>query len=213
MPREEKITKGLKMIDLPVYKNALSKISKTFQGEFIGLEALLHSCLSNELPKDKVKHEVKLADIGACQICGDDDGRLDILYNNYGIELKVVKFPRPNAVISKALYDIGQLSSDYWRIKHAKKLEGGELCILLAGCLVAELANPTAILREFHNRMFVDYMTSKSFGELKTQHTKKRENQIRAIEDMGFHEPYNFKKGKKIVFDKDLALVIIPVVK
>ena len=68
----------------------------------------------------------------------------------------MVRVPRIGAVPSNALYDIGQISSDYWRIQNAKLLNGGELCILIYGALIAELCKPSEVLREFQNRMFVD---------------------------------------------------------
>ncbi|MCI5127184.1 MAG: hypothetical protein D3907_01510 [Candidatus Electrothrix sp. AUS3] len=157
------------------------------------------------------KREVPLSKIGAIQAWGGEKGRLDILYRNYGIELKVVRVPRIGAVPSNALYDIGQLSSDYWRI-HNAKLEGGELCVLLYGCLVTELNKPSAILREFHNRMFLDFYTSLKYGELKTQSkSEQRIRQIGAIKEMGFDTPYLNKAGKKSVVNDEFALIIIPV--
>ena len=67
----------------------------------------------------------------------------------------MVRLPRLNATASNSLYDIGQLSSDYWRLKYAKKLSGGELVVLLYGSLIDELRRPISILREFHNRMYI----------------------------------------------------------
>lgn len=202
------------MIKSSAYEEALSKTKNDIRkmNSPKGFESVIQKHLVDAIGTF-AKTEVSLKRIGACQACGSENGRLDIRLGDYGIELKVVRIPRFGAVASNALYDIGQLSSDYWRIKNAQKLRGGELCILLYGCLIAELSNPTAILREFHNRMFIDFSTSMHFGELlKEQKTSdQRQKQIDAIKEMGFHAPYNEKMGKKIVVDEEFALIVIPV--
>ena len=204
------------MLKASVYKRALSNSKNALRNlnSPNGFEAEIQKHLAAAIG-DLARTEVPLSEIGACQVWGDNNGRLDILHSDYGIELKVVRIPRIGAVPSKALYDIGQLSSDYWRIKNAHKLKGGELCILLYGCLVSELSelsNDTAILREFHNRLFVDFSTSLQYGELKHQSkSEQRKKQIAVIKEMGFHAPYNEKMGKKIVVDEEFALIIVPV--
>jgi len=196
-----------------VYEEALSNTKKELRNlnSPNGFEAVIQKHLAAALG-NLAKREVPLSKIGACQAWGDKKGRLDILYSDYGIELKVIQIPRIGAVPSNALYDVGQLSSDYWRIQNANKLKGGELCILLYGPLVSELRKPPAILREFHNRMFVDFSTSLQYGELNHQSkSEQRKKQIDAIKEIGFHRPYNKKAGKKIVVDDEYALIVIPV--
>lgn len=203
------------MIKSSVYKEALSKtkIDIRKMNSPNGYESVIQKHLTAAIGTS-AEREVPLSIIGASQAWGSENGRLDILFGDYGIELKVVKIPRIGAVASNALYDVGQLSSDYWRVKTAQNLRGGELCILLYGCLVSELSNSTAILREFHNRMFVDFSTSLHFGELKEQITsEQRKKQVTAIKEMGFNEPYNGKKGKRIVVDEEFALIAIPILK
>lgn len=196
-----------------VYEDALLKAKEELRSlkSPNGFEDVVQKHLTAVIG-NPAKREVPLSQIGAIQAWGDEKGRLDILYCNYGIELKVVRVPRIGAVPSNALYDIGQLSSDYWRIQNAKQLEGGELCVLLYGCLVTELNKPSAILREFHNRMFLDFYTSLKYGELKTQSkSEQRIRQIGAIKEMGFDTPYLDKAGKKSVVNDEFALIIIPV--
>lgn len=196
-----------------VYEDVLSKAKKELRSlkSPNGFEDVVQKNLTAVIG-NLAKREVPLSQIGASQAWGDQKGRLDILYSDYGIELKVIRIPRIGAVPSNALYDIGQLSSDYWRIQNAKQLKGGELCILLYGCLVSELSKPSAILREFHNRMFLDFYTSLKYGELKNQSkSEQRSKQIAAIKEMDFHAPYLQKAGKKIVVDDEFALIIIPV--
>ena len=204
------------MFKLSIYEVALSNAKKELRSlkSQNGLEPIIQKHLTATIG-NLAKREVPLSKIGACQVWGDKKGQIDILYRDYGIELKVVRIPRigAKAVPSNALYDIGQLSSDYWRIKNARQLSGGELCILLCGCLVPELSKPTAIIREFHNRMFVDFTTSLQYGELQYQRkTEQRKKQIAVIKEIGFHEPYFEKAGKKIVVDDEFALIIIPVI-
>src|SRR3989339_267186 len=111
------------MINISVYKEALSKTKINLRklNSPNGFEAVIQKHLASAIG-NHVKREVPLSEIGACQAWDDENGRIDILNNDYGIELKVVRIPRIGAVPSKALYDIGQLSSDYWRIQNAKKL-------------------------------------------------------------------------------------------
>lgn len=201
------------MFKISVYEKALSKAKIELHKlkSPNGFEAVIQKHLTAAIG-NLAKREVPLLKIGASQVWGDKKGRLDILYNDYGIEIKVVRIPRMGAVPSNALYDIGQISSDYWRIQNAHQLKGGELCILLYGCLVSELRKPAAILREFHNRMFVDFNTSLQYGELKNQSkSEQRRKQIVAIKEIGFHAPYIEKAGKKIVVDDEFAIIIIPI--
>jgi len=201
------------MLKIKVYENVLSKAKEELRSlrSPNGFETVIQKHLTTAIGPPAMR-EVPLSQIGATQAWGSEKGRLDILYQNYGIELKVVRLPRIGAVPSNALYDIGQLSSDYWRIQNAKQLKGGELCILLYGCLVKELKKPSAILREFHNRMFIDFYTSLKYGELKTQsESELRIKQIGAIKKMGFDAPYFDKAFKKSVVNDEFALIIIPV--
>jgi len=181
-----------------------------------GAERIVQESLATLLGNES-ELEVPLQQIGARQISDSDSGRLDLLYNNHGIELKVIQMPRIKNTASNALYDIGQISGDYWRLQNADNLASGELVILLTGILVQAYDRPVELLREFHNRMFVDFNTSMLYGELFEESVRvSRSRQISAIYQMGFDKPYSNALGKKLVLhDKhdNLALLSIPVSK
>ena len=165
-----------------------------------------------------VETEVPLSTVGAKRPNDSANGRIDIVSSDYGIELKVVSIPRSKARRTAYLWDIGQISFDHWTIRNAKKLSDGELGILLYGPFVTSLESSTEILREFHNKMFVDYKTSSEFGELKRdleigdpEMKRCRKRQISSIEEMKMDLPYSGKNGCKIFVHKSMALVVIPV--
>ena len=178
-----------------------------------GAEPIVQECLAKLLGKES-KLEVPLEQISAKQAWDSDSGRLDLLFKKHGIELKVIQMPRIKNTASNALYDIGQISSDYWRLQNADNLNSGELVILLIGILVQAYDSPGQLLREFHNRMFVDFYTSMLHGELSEESILiSRSRQISSIYQMGFDKPYSNALGKKLVLHDDLALVSIPVIK
>jgi len=163
-----------------------------------GLERIVRDALAQRLIGCET--ERKLDSVGARQLWNSSEGRIDIVHGDHGIEAKVVRLPRHKATASNSLYDVGQLSSDYWRLANAGGLVSAELVVLLYGPLVEDLPGPAAIYREFHNRMYVDYMTSRKYAELDIsalpsltaddrQKTGERRRQIRAIKQMGFSEP------------------------
>ena len=178
----------------------------------MGLERILQEEMAVALPA--ARREVRLAAVSAETIFGTSAGSIDLVHKQHGIEVKVVQFPRAKAVPSNALYDIGQLSSDYWRLAHAKTLTSGELLVLLCGPLVASLAKATAICREFHNRMYVDYQTSAMFGELSVESDiPHRKRQVSAIQRMGLNVPANDGRRFKTVVSSEFALLSVPVVR
>lgn len=159
------------------------------------IQTALHRQISNS------NREVMLTSMGGKQVWNTNNGLIDIVAKNHGIELKVVRLPRLGATPSNSLYDVGQLSSDYWRLANASGLASGELVVLLYGPLVRDLPSENSIYREFHNRMYVDYMTSLTYSELSPKwlsaHPElkpQRERQVKSIKKMGFHNP--FYKGK-----------------
>lgn len=179
----------------------------------LGMEAIIQSTLCSCLGPES-RTEVPLTEIGATQVWGDDKGRLDVLHSNHGIEIKVIQLPRSGNTPSTALYDIGQLSGDYWRLQNATELEDRELLLLLSGPIISALKSPRELLREFHNRMFVDFQTSILYGELVTESSEtQRARQIGSIYQMGFHLPFNDPLGKIIVILDNYALCTIPVIK
>ncbi len=180
-----------------VYRDALKSCDKKLGlkiqlKQARGMEGIIQEALAERLPG--AEREVKLSAIGGSQLSGSPVGLVDIVQHGHGIELKVVRLPRLGGTPSTALYDIGQLSSDYWRLSQSEKLESAELVILLYGPLLKEFKSESAIYREFHNRMYVDYMTSLEFGELKTQkHETNRKRQISVIKKMGLTRPCSRK--------------------
>lgn len=174
-----------------------------------GMERIIQIAIARQIPEARL--EVPLKEVGIKQAWGEENGRVDIVTGMHGIELKVVRMPRLRATPSTALYDIGQLSSDYWRLSAAKRLMSGELIVLLYGALVRELRSKNAIYREFHNRMYVDYITSVSFGELKSQSSElRRKRQVAAIKAMGFDKPCAHRQHKVFTSD-EFAMVSIDV--
>tara|TARA_R110001592_G_scaffold319322_1_gene596896 strand:- start:5811 stop:6458 length:648 start_codon:yes stop_codon:yes gene_type:complete len=207
----ENFRRYFKMLKVEELSNTLERCANNINNKASKrVEHIVQEALMTSLG-GKASKEVPLKEIGAEQAWGGVNGRLDVLHEGHGIEIKVVQFPRIKAVASNALYDIGQISSDYWRLRSATGLKSSELVILLQGPLVGFFTKEIQVLREFHNRMFVDFETSTQFGELSKQVNAFRECQKAAIIEMGFDKPFNRANGKKIVTHKGLALLSIPV--
>jgi len=176
-----------------------------------GMEPIIQRAIARLLNGSRT--EVPLREVGAIGVDDRVLGRLDIVHENHGIELKVVRMPRLESTPSKALYDIGQLTADYWRLSTATKLTSGELLILVYGSLVTELKSGTAICRELHNRLFVDFQTSTHYSELYEQKTQKhRKRQINCAKIMGVDRPCN-RPAWKVQVDGKYALVSVPVIR
>ena len=174
-----------------------------------GMEGLIQLSISKALPGSRM--EVPLSEIGAVSVNGNASGRIDIVHETHGIELKVVRMPRIGSSGSNALYDVGQLTADYWRLWKAKGLTSGELLILVYGPLIPELKTVAPICRELHNRLYVDFQTSKQFFELREQCREEgRIRQISAAKEMGVNRPCRKPIWKAHVIGK-FALVSVPV--
>lgn len=208
--------------------NSVIELDKIYNGgQMRGLEDIIHKNLSCILTENgyAIFNEMKLAELGGKNFWQDDgQPRVDIVIENngyYGIELKVIRMPNKyHESNSQRLWDIGQISSDYWRIKNAKKIKSGELGILLCGPLVKDLESPLPIAREFHNRMFLDFMVSKTCGELTNKAMKKngllvqRKAQIEVIKKMGFDVPFcKLNPGWSVSVAKGYAYISIPILK
>ena len=164
--------------------------------------------------------EVSLASVGGTPPDSAARARIDIVDDAHGIELKVIRLPRvKDCSPSRCLYDLGQLANDYLKLASARNLASGELVVLLHGPLVAEY-DRTSLLREFHNRMFVDYTTARQLGELRPEviaqepvwKQRMRKLQLRVIRRLGLDAPFGVTAGFANVVKKgDLALVGIPV--
>jgi hypothetical protein len=78
------------------------------------------------------------------------------------LEYKAVRLPRQHSDnVSGALYDIGQLASDYLRLNRARKLKFGYVIAFVYGPLVLDAQSPSKLYRTFHNQMFVDFSVAK----------------------------------------------------
>jgi hypothetical protein len=191
-------------------ENCVNKLSKSKPN---GMEAIIRDSVKDALPGAIT--EVPLRQIGAERLEQERRGRVDILSADHAIELKVIRMPRLKATPGNALYDVGQLSWDYWTLREAKKISSAELIILLYGELISALSRPSprpkAVYREFHNRMFVDFTSSLLDGELKKeQGMSNRRKQIDAIKAMGFDKPCD-KVSRPVVVHGAFALVSIEV--
>lgn len=175
-----------------------------------GMEGIIQKEIERVLPG--FKHEHSLEKIGATRVDNGTRGRLDVLWGGHAIEIKVVRMPRLGANPNRALYDIGQISADHWRLSNARKITSAEIIVLLYGPLVEDLRAPIAVYREFHNRMFVDYQNSMEYGELKREKGEMgRRRQLKSIREMGFDRPCGTKKASAAVVVGEFALVSIMV--
>ena len=190
-------------------KNALENCTDELSKSRVsGMERIIRDSVKRELPGAIT--EVPLTQIGAKRLWPGTRGRVDILSDTHAVELKVIRMPRLKATPSNALYDIGQLSADYWTLRNAQSIASAELIVLLYGELISALSSPGAVYREFHNRMFVDFTTSMATGELKKEKNDQRREQIKEIRTMGFDKPCD-KIGRPVVVHGEFALVAIKV--
>src|SRR5690554_2956865 len=119
-----------------------------------GMERVIQRSILSKLPV--ARQEVPLHDVGAIRFDGEDTGRMDIVVGRnpgqHGVEIKVVRLPRLRAVPANAWDDVGQLTTDYYRISNATELRSGELLILLYGRMLLDCQNKTAISQEHQHR-------------------------------------------------------------
>lgn len=218
--RGSKARASNKVVHPSAYREALKKCAPELEIHVgaKGLEGIIHKALLAQLDDPSKRKEVRLSSVGGRLARSEGDGRVDIVCAEHGIELKAVRLPRLKVSTFYSLYDLGQLSSDYWRLRGATGLRSGELIVLLYGPLVADLPNEAAVYREFHNRMYIDFATSRMFGELspawlakepiQTQLLRKRQTQ--AIKQIGFHKPCE-TAARRTVREGNFALVSIDV--
>ena len=188
------------------YKTALQNcesdlIKMSKEQQYRGMEKVYHAALLEVLesnPKfNKVRREVPLECIGGQVVDDRSRGRVDIVIegknsNVHAIELKIVQLPREkNLSPNQSLYDIGQITGDFLRLKGAEKLTSFDCVIILHGVLLSVYGTRKPLLREFHNRMFVDFKTSEMGGELKTKKNHPlRKKQKRLIKQLSLDEPF-----------------------
>lgn len=189
-----------------------------------GMEAAIQKALHAELGSDALR-EKKLSNYGGVpEIAGNKSGVIDIVYPGKklyrAIELKVVRLPRIKNGAANALYDLGQMTVDYARTQRASKLEGGELVALLHGPITEALPEGE-LARAFHHHMFIDYETSRRFGELRPDHLENLEDQkrvqrvrqIKAAKHLGWDRPFVRKNAHATVAKVgNYALISIPIV-
>ena len=208
------------------YKSALQicesdLLKKSKERQYRGMEKVYHMALIEVLENNpkfiEIRHEAPLEEIGGRIVDDTSRGRVDIVIegknsNVHAIELKVVQLPREkNLSPMQSLYDIGQITRDFLRLKQAKKLTSFDCVIVLHGGLLSVYETPKALLREFHNRMFVDFKTSEMAGELKTEKSHPlRKKQRRLIKQLSLDQPFTQStKSMRALTSKNLGLITI----
>ena len=208
------------------YKSALQfcesdLIKMSNERQYRGMEDVNHTALievlENNRKFNRVMREVPLEDIDGRVVDDRSRGRVDIVIegtnsNVHAIELKVVQLPREkNLRPMRSLYDIGQITGDFLRLKGAKTLTSFDCVICLHGGLLSVYGTSKALLREFHNRMFVDFKTSEIAGQLKTERSHPlRKKQYRLIKQLGLDQPFTQSTGlMRAVTSEKLGLITI----
>ena len=216
-------------IDEKIYKKALKKaepeLKKVLKKGLMGLEKIIRDTLFDNIKKSEGDLiEKSLKELGGERLWKEKKPRVDIAIEENGyyhaVELKVVKLPNTKHTSPfQRFWDIGQLSSDYWSLKYAKKIKSAELGVLLVGEIPQIIKNETHLLRIFHDSMFIDYFVSLQKGCLSQEGIKKekikeqRIKQIKMIKEMGFDKPFERKqKNWKIIKYNDFAYISIPVI-
>ena len=194
----------MKLIDeyMAALENCESNlIERSKERRFSGMEGVYHTALMEVLENNEKFNRI-CSEVPLEEIDGTGHGFVDIVIERensdvHAIELKVVQLPReghlgPNG----ALYDIGQITSDFLRLKGANKLTSFDCVIVLHGVLLCLYNTRKKLLREFHNRMFVDFKTSETYGELKSQkNVPFRKKQKRLIQQLGLDQPFTPPTG------------------
>ena len=187
------------------YRSALQMceselIKMTKKQQYRGMEAVYGNTLMQVLrenPKFEIKPEEPIKKFGGQAVGGRSRGRVDIVIedknsNVHAIEIKIVQLPREkNLGPRQCLYDIGQITRDFVKLNEAKEVISFDCIIVLHGAFVSERSTSKALLREFHNRMFVDFKTSEVAGELKAEQKDPfRKKQKRLIKQLGLDQPF-----------------------
>ena len=184
---------------LQVCESDLTK--RSTEGRYRGMERVyqvaLMEMLRNSRRFEKVTCEVPLEKIGGQVVDDRRHGRVDIVVedknsNVHAIEIKLVQLPRKTNLTSmRCLFDIGQITGDFLRLEGAKGRTSFDCVIVLHGVLLSVYGTPKKLLREFHNRMFVDFKTSEMAGELRSERCLQlRKEQTRLIKQLGLDQPF-----------------------
>jgi hypothetical protein len=141
------------------------------EGHSGGIEAAFAEAFEAELLCIKIEREQPLSVIKTHSYYPHpktgrylEGGRLDCYLPEKGtaFEYKAVRLPRRHSDnVGGALYDIGQLASDYLRLNRAGKLKFGYVIAFVYGPLVLDAQSPGKLYRAFHNQMFVDFSVAK----------------------------------------------------
>ena len=209
-------------------RKAYRKIGKLLAEHTLrGLEAIMQDSLCSEL----VDYGYRFSEQALLEAYGgrnlwENSGRprVDILIDTgklHAIELKVIQLPEyKHSSPKQRLWNLGQITSDYWRIKSAKNINTGELGILVVGELVGVAKTPKRVLAEFHNAMYLDFVVSSSWGELRDELDPKsglyrqRKMQFRALKEMGFSQPFSITPEYWLsIVTEDQAYIRIPIKK
>jgi hypothetical protein len=122
---------------------------------------------------------------------GHIDCLLRIKQTRIGIEHKVIRLPRKRSIHpSGSLYDLGQITADYIRLRDAAGLSGGFCLLIVHGPLVRDSQSSMAVHRHLHNMLFIDYCVSAHSGELADKAVSYRRRQVEAIFELGINQPY-----------------------
>ena len=196
-------------------------IKRSKERRYQGMERVYRDTLIEVLKENQnfseVRREVPLENIGGEALAGVGAGYVDIVVkdnnsNVHGIELKIVQLPRERHLAPmQCLFDIGQITWDFLRLKGAKKLTSFDCVIVLHGGFLSVRRTRHTLLREFHNRMFVDFKTSLTAGELKVQKDDPvRKKQVQLIKQLGLDQPFTEKTDSMLArTGKRLGLIRI----
>lgn len=162
---------GVKLnIKKEIFEKILSDLNRNFEikGKLShkrGTEARFQSKVVRHLPKNLkqgIQSNVRGEGLKILNLVG---GRsrvlLDFVINcDHVFELKVVRMPQKISTSSKgSLYDVGQIITDIDRAYQAN-VKSINALVLLYGPLVEDLASSNSIIREFHDRCYLDISKS-----------------------------------------------------
>jgi hypothetical protein len=139
-------------------KNILSQINQ--EPVFRGLERQFQQIMEKEIGGDfKSK---KLSELGLPVRCHGTHGVMDLYSSDLkvGMELKVVKLTKKDNIASKALYDIGQLSSDAIDLGNCNQVKDGYLVVLF---VAEENLIQNDLPEKVMNRFKADYVASERY--------------------------------------------------
>ncbi len=171
---------------LAKHENAILNHIKSVErrGRTSGIELVFSRAFESQFSNAEYKRGVPLKKVGARQFCPDTKrGFIDCYFQaaKTAFEFKAVRLP-PSAP-QNALFDIGQLSTDYLRLSRASRLCQGYVVIFVYGPLLPA-SSLSRLYQLFHNQMFVDFTIASDRGDLKPL---KRKAQRKAFRELGWN--------------------------